>query len=263
MTSKLVLLFALVWAFVGCEKTDNSGYVAEVGDRRLTRAEFEYWAGAPYDSLTAEERVPVLSDWIELSMIEQEAEASGLRNEPKTEQQVRTMLMKYYRAILLARQPQPQITDTLISEYFNTHQTEFRRPTDSFVIEGFWCESEDSLKNFRRALERADTAGLRSGFVIWEGKWLAQASELEPPLLASVRTLQPGGLTPVLPFGEGYRLVRLHEIYPEGTQLSLDAVHEEIRERLLLEQSQRRQERWLNDLRSRYQPRIVNESEVK
>ncbi len=131
------------------------------------------------------------------------------------------------------------------------------------MIEGFWCESEDSLKAFRRALERADTAGLRSGFVIWEGKWLAQASELEPALLISVRSLQPGGMTPVLPYGEGYRLVRLHEVYPEGTQLSLDAVHQEIRERLLLEQSQRRQERWLNDLRGRYQPRIVNESEVK
>lgn len=263
MTSKFALLIVLVWALSGCAKSDNSGIVAEVGDRRLTRAEFEYWAGAPYDNLTAEERVPVLSDWIELSMIEQEVEASGLRNEPKTEQQVRTMLMKYYRAILLARQPQPVITDTLIAEYFATHQAEFRRPTDSYMIEGFWCESEDSLKAFRRALERADTAGLRSGFVIWEGKWLAQASELELPLLASVRTIQPGGLTPVLPFGEGYRLVRLHEVYPEGTQLSLDAVRKEIRERLLLEQSQRRQERWLNDLRSRYQPRIVNESEVK
>lgn len=263
MTSKFVLLLALAWALCGCAKSDNSGIVAEVGDRRLTRAEFEYWAGAPYEKLTPEERVPVLSDWIELSMIEQEAEATGLRNDPKTEQQVRTMLMKYYRAILLARQPQPQITDTLIADYFNAHQAEFRRPTDSYIIEGFWCESEDSLKAFRRALEHADTAGLRSGFVIWEGKWLAQASELEPELLISVRSLQPGGMTPVLPYGEGYRLVRLHEVYPEGTQLSLDAVHQEIRERLLLEQSQRRQERWLNDLRGRYQPRIVNESEVK
>ncbi|MBK6911795.1 MAG: hypothetical protein IPH10_12835 [bacterium] len=67
-------------------------------------------------------------------------------------------------------------------------------------------------------------------------------------------------MTPVLPFGEGYRLLRLHELYPEGAQLSLDAVRQEIRERLLTEQSQRRQERWETELRGRYQPRLMGDT---
>lgn len=264
MINRVCLIAACMLFVASCSTdTQRKDVVAEVGTRRLTRAEFEYWAGAPYDSLTPEQRVPALAEWTELAMVEQEAEASGLYNDPTTERQVRKMLMKYYRSVLLARQPQPEITDSLITEYFTTHQSEFRRPVDSYLIEGFWCESEDSLKHFRRALERADTAGLRSGFVIWEGKWLAQAHELDPNMQSNLRAIKVGQLTPVLPFGEGYRMMRLHEVYPEGTQLSLDAVRQEIRERLLLEQSQRRQERWLTDLRGRYQPRIVNESKVK
>ncbi|MBK6765303.1 MAG: peptidyl-prolyl cis-trans isomerase [bacterium] len=264
MINRFGFIAASLLLLAGCATdAQRKDVVAEVGTRRLTRAEFEYWAGAPYDSLTAEQRVPAFSEWTELAMIEQEAEATGLHNDPHVERQVRKTLMKYYRSVLLARQAQPEITDSLITEYYNTHQSEFRRPVDSYLIEGFWSESEDSLKHFRRALERADTSELRSGFVIWEGKWLAQASELEPALQASLRAIKAGGLTPVLPFGEGYRLMRLHEVYPEGTQLSLDAVRQEIREQLLVEQSQRRQERWLTDLRSRYQPRIVNEGKVK
>lgn len=260
MINKIVLATIGFALLLGCAKSDTSEVLAEAGNRKLTRNEFRSWAGEEYESLSAEERFAELSEWVEMAMIEQEIDAGKLRTNPEYARQERRIVDQYYRAILLSRQGNPEITDSLIADYFNGHREEFKRPSDSYLIESFWCESEDSLKAFRRALSKADTANLRSGFVIWEGKWLASANELDAPLLYGVRSTEPGGLTQVLPFGEGYRLVRLHEVYPQGSQLSLDAVRGEIRERLLTEQSQRRQERWENDLRSRYQPKIMGES---
>ncbi len=253
----LVCAFALIG---GCGRTKQDDAIAEVGDRKLTREEFRKQTGISFDSLTHEQSFPILAEWVDLAMLEQEIASSNLRNDPALVRKEREIVAQFYRAVLLSRQPVPEITDTLISQYYSEHQIEFKRPSDSYLIEGFYCESEDSLKAFRRALERADTSKLKSGFVIWEGKWLAAASDLDPPLLAGVRSVQPGGLTPVVPFAEGYRLIRLHEVYPEGSQLSLEAVRGEIRERLLTEQSQRRQERWESDLRSRYQPKIMGEA---
>ncbi len=255
----LVAVFVLLMA-IGCGKQETADVIAEAGNRKLTREEFHKLTGQVFDSLSADERLSKLSEWLDLAMIEQEIASSGVRDEPELAAQERSILAEFYRAILLSRQPVPVITDSLITDYYKSHQLEFKRPSDSYLIESFYCESDDSLKAFRRALERADTSRLKSGFVIWEGKWLAAAAELEPPLLIGVRATPAGGLTQVLPFGEGYRLIRVDEIYPEGSQLSLEAVRGEVRERLLTEQSQRRQERWENDLRNRYQPKIMGES---
>jgi len=249
------VLLVLVW---GCKRGASENIVASAGQRQLTREGFAAWCGMPYDSLSADERQTQLNGWLEQAMIEQEAEAVGLQKDPQVMRTEREILAQYYRATMLARLPSPEITDSLINDYYSAHQIEFRRPIDSYLIEGFWCESDDTLKMYRRALEHADTSRLRSDYVVWEGKWLSDARELEPELLSAVRALKPGGVTPVMPFGEGYRLLRLHEIYPEGAQLSVDAVRQEIRERLLTEQSQRRQERWETELRGRYAPRIMD-----
>ncbi|MCB9357443.1 MAG: hypothetical protein H6505_02630 [Calditrichaeota bacterium] len=262
MINRSLLLIVLLLA-AGCARTDRSEIIAEAGERKLTRAEFQYWAGKEFDRSSEAERMEAVSQWIEISMLEQEAKARGLLEDTETQQQARKMLANYYRAVLLAKEPHPEITDSLITEYYRAHQSEFKRPSDSYLIEGFWCESSDSLKAFRRALERTDTSGMRSGLVIWEGKWLTNKSELEPDIYAALREIAPGGLTQVLPVGDGFRLIRLHEVYPEGTQLGLDAVRQEIREQLLVEQSQRRQERWLTDLRGRYQPRFIQLDQAK
>lgn len=254
-----VAVFVLILT-IGCGQKETADVIAEAGNSKLTREEFQKLTGQVFDSLSAEQRLTKLAEWVDLAMIEQEMASTGVHDEPELAAQAQRIVAEFYRAVLLARQPVPVITDSLIADYFNTHQTEFKRPSDSYLIESFYCESDDSLKAFRRALERADTSRLKSGFVIWEGKWLAAAADLEPPLLLGVRATQAGGLTQVLPFGEGFRLIRVDEIYPEGSQLSLEAVRGEVRERLLTEQSQRRQERWENDLRNRYQPKIMGES---
>ncbi|NUO19357.1 peptidyl-prolyl cis-trans isomerase [bacterium] len=260
MINRILLIVSLAPLFCGCGKSGEADVIAKAGNRTLTREEFRTMTGVAFDSMAADERTYLLNEWLELAMLEQEIEKSNLRKDPVLARKERELIAQYYRAVLLARQPVPEITDSLISQYYSEYQSEFKRPSDSYLIESFYCEAEDSLKAFRRALERADTSRLKSGFVIWEGKWLADGTDLEPPQLAAVRAIQAGGLTPVLPFGEGYRLIRLHEVYPQGAQLSLEAVRGEIRERLLTEQSQRRQERWESELRSRYQPMNMGEA---
>ncbi len=59
------------------------------------------------------------------------------------------------------------------------------------------------------------------------------------------------------PYGDGYRVVLLIEAFPASTVLPLEAVRDEITQRLLIEESRRRQDQLITDLRQRYTVEVI------
>lgn len=161
-----------------CNRTNTADLVASVGDRTLQgRADLRPWAGVPFDSLSAEAQQPLVNAWLELAMIEQEVETTGLRKDADVSRQERELLASFHRAVLLARLPEPKTTDSLIADYYTTNLAEFRRPMDSYLIEGSGAESDDTLKAFRRTLGRR-TRHRAFGHGDLGGKWLTDSREL-------------------------------------------------------------------------------------
>lgn len=263
MISKFLLGVCAGIVLFGCKKEQTENIIARAGEKTLTREEFHAWAGKDADSLSESERWNALTEWVESALVEQEAQSSKLTEDPKVRVQEQKLRSRLYRSMLLSRYESRAPSAESIASYYETHRAEFRKPGDSYLIESFWSESEDSLKTFRRLLSRGDTSGHSREYVISEGKWLADAEQLEPAQLSEVKKLATNDLSPVVSFGEGFRLIRLLETYPSGTQLSLEAVSADIRERLLIEQSQRRQEQWLKELKGRYPVEVFWEEPTK
>jgi hypothetical protein len=213
--------------FVGCKRKDAGQQIlAKVGDREFTRRDLE-------------------------------GQRLGLDKDPAVKEKLAALKSDLYRSRLLADHPPPLPSDSVVYAYYQEHEKEFLRPTDAYLIELYWAEDINRLMEFRQQLAGGDTSLLAQKVVITEGRWFAQAGDLDSTLEQELDGLDAGAITLPRPYGDGYRIVRLLEKYPDGTVLSLDAVRDEIVQRLLIEESRRRQEELVTDLRQRYSVQVL------
>ena len=172
------------------------------------------------------------------------------------------MRSELYLAKLLAEVPSSAPSDSAVQAYYQSHQQEFLRPVDSYLLELYWAEDEAVMTRFRDRLAKGDTTLLATGEVSAEGRWLSESGELDRDLERELSSLEPGEVTFPRPYEDGYRVARLEEIYPAGTVLDLSVVSAEIASRLVLEQSRRRQEVLMLALRERFPVHLLSKDSL-
>lgn len=230
--------------------------LARVGDRELTVRELSLLAGVSADSLNDTQRRRLVQTWVERTLIEQEGARRGLDDDPEIKAQLGSLRAELYRGRLLAETPAPAPSDSAVRNYYDQHRSEFLRAGDAYLIELFWGESSEIMARLRDRLMHGDTTLLATGEASSEGKWLAEERELDPGLERELSTLRPNEVTFPRPYEDGFRIVRLIEKYPAGTVLDQAAVEDEIRQRIVLEQSYRRQDSLLAELQRRYPVKV-------
>jgi hypothetical protein len=252
----IIAIFSALVIFAGCNKAPGKDALARVGSRELTRQELAALAGVPWDSLNARQKWHAVNVWIETALVNEEATRRHLDKDGEIAGKLEQVKSELYRSKLLADIKAPVPNDSAIDYYYAAHKQEFLRAGDAFLLELYWAESREMIAKFREQLTRGDTTLLRVGDVSSEGKWLAEAGELPSDLEKEVSTLQPGEITFPRPYEDGFRIVRLVETYPAGRPLDLSAVRDEIANRLILEQSRKREDTLMTTLRERFPVRI-------
>ena len=260
----LVFLFVLsalcsLLFLSGCTRSASTGnkVLAKVGSRSLTKDGLSAMAGVPADSLSAPDRVRMVQEWVERALVDLESQHRHLDKDPGIQAKLSAARSELYRAKLLAELTPAPASDSVIAAYYKQHQQEFLRPLDVYSIELYWTRTQELMASFRDQLLRGDTSMVSSGDVTSEGKWLAEAGELDEDLQKEVASLKPGEVTFPRPYDDGYRVVRLTEIYPAGTVLDLSVVRDEIAQRLAVEQGRNRLDSLILKLRTRYPVKIL------
>jgi hypothetical protein len=244
--------------FVACKNEgEKSEILARVGTRTFSRTDLVAAAGLPLDSLPSATRWRILETWIERTLVDLEGQRRGLDKNPQLREKLAMLKSDLYRARLLADNPPPPPADSTVEGYYLEHQKEFLRPTDAYLIELFWAEDINRLMEFRQQFADSDTTLLAQDVVKSEGRWLAETGELDPDLERELDSLDAGAVTLPRPYGDGYRVAHLLEKFPAGTVLHLDAVRDEIKQRLLIKESRRRQDQLVTDLRQRYPVEVM------
>lgn len=256
--ARLAAILVVVQLVVSCaERRRDDPILARVGGREFARSDLEAAAGVPLDSLPSSTRWRILETWIERTLVDLEGERRSLDTDPALQEKLAALKSDLYRARLLADNAPPLPADTAVLRYYSQHQKEFLRATDAFLIELYWAEDLVALMELRQQLPLEDSAALARMSVLTEGRWLAEAGELDSTLEAELDTLAAGRVTMPRPYGDGYRIVHLIEKFPAGTMLHVDAVRDEIVQRLLIEESRRRQDRLITTLRQRYPVEVM------
>jgi hypothetical protein len=234
--------------------------LAKVGSRELTKAGLSALAGMPADSLEKPDRVRLIEAWTERVLVDLEGQKRHMDKDPEITAKLTGVRSEMYRAKMLSELSAPPPTDSVVTAYYKAHQQEFLRPMDMYSVELYWTRGKELMARFRDDLLRGDTSLVASGDITSEGKWLAEASELDADLQKEVSSLRPGEVTFPHPYDDGYRVVRMMEIYPAGTVLDLAAVRDEIMARLMAEQGHKRLDSLMTRLRSRYSVKILADS---
>lgn len=252
------LLACQLVLFLSCHKsTPQDEVIARVGLRELTRGDLEKTAGLPLDSLPSATRWRIMDTWIERTLVDLEGGRRGLEKDRELNEKLAALKSELYRSRLLAEQPAPPPSDSVVAGYYAQHQNEFLQATDAYLIELYWSEDISKLMEFRQQIAKRDTSLLAQKVVASEGRWLAESGELEPDMERELDSLKTGDMTEPRPYGDGFRSVHLLEKFPAGTVLKLDAVRDEIIGRLRVEESRQRQDNLMNELRGRYPVEVM------
>jgi len=152
----LLLCLILILLILQCNKEENKKgiVVAEVNDEKLYEHEFrslfteEEWLKA-----TPEEKNKIINDWIEITLLAQEAEKLGLDKKPEVKFNI-----KYAKRTLLANEI---LADKLkyifvsrdeVLDYYNLHRNTFLKDRTLYKIQQFivpnWAIADSAIKLF-------------------------------------------------------------------------------------------------------------------
>lgn len=250
-----ILLLCLA---ASCTSQRTTGdVVARVGKLVLTDHDVAELAGKPYDSLTASERWLLVDGWTTQRLFELEGERRGFDNDPVMKEQLAALRGELFRSRLLHESPQAEPSDSAIALYYTAHREEFLRPADSYLIALYWAATQTTLEQFRGEFLNGDSSRILKREITAEGKWLAEAGELDADLVKELSQLKPGSFSRLRAAEDGYRMLRLVDVYPAGTVVDLEVVRSEIVGRMLIEAGQTKQDSLLEALKLRWPVEVL------
>lgn len=144
---KRLLSLLLLIAILGCkkQKEDASPLVAQVAKEALHENAFRStFSDEQYQALSAQERKKYVEDWVNLTLMAQEADAIGLSDTPAVRQKIdyATKKMKA-NALISQRMSQIQVSENELFNYYRIHQAEFAGKILEYNVQRIYLTSSD------------------------------------------------------------------------------------------------------------------------
>ncbi|HEX38236.1 MAG TPA: hypothetical protein ENG70_05205 [Candidatus Cloacimonetes bacterium] len=150
-----VLLIAVILSFVQCNKEENkSVIVAEVNDQKLYEHEFRsLFTEEEWQTATPEQKNKVINDWIEITLLAEEAKKRGLHKKPEVKFNIKYAERTLLANELLAQQLKNVYVNTdEVFDYYNLHRNDFLRNRRFYKIQEFiapnWTISDSAITLF-------------------------------------------------------------------------------------------------------------------
>jgi hypothetical protein len=261
---RLSILLLIVGALAGCQSAGDETVVARVGGRVLTLERVRQEVPADLsDSLKASAMDAFVNQWVEEELLLLEAHNRKIEEDSWVERALET----YRRKVMISRLLDIETTvDTLVSDssiarYYRNHESEFARFKDEVLMA--YLVSTDKDEASRARLEWAEGASVSElvpgEMNLWgEDSILVTKDELES-LGNMVFQMSDGAMSDVQPLGDHWAIFKMYRHYQAGSIKELSDVAGDIRARLLATSRKQAQDRFLEQLRSKY-PVEVNDN---
>ncbi len=275
------VLFAVGLVLAGCEAEENpTDYVARVGNEHLTQAELRSMIGNRAGLDTLEARQQIIEQWVNRTLLLQEALEQDLDNDPEVrsqlEEQRRTVLVTALTNRLYASfDASPSESD--VRAYFERHREQLQLREPYVRVRFLKTASREAAQTVRERLARADTAAVDS---IWStlvrrhatnsdyARALSDRFYPESRLLdelpagrAVLPQLDDTDVAPVLAADSTFYVLQVARRLPEGTDPKLAWVAAEIRRRLTVRARKQMYAREVERLRN--QAKAQNALEIR
>jgi hypothetical protein len=261
---RLSLLLLVAGALAGCQSAGDETVVARVGGRVLTLERVRQEVPTDLsDSLRASASEAFVNQWVEEELLLLEAHNRKIEEDSWVERALET----YRRKVLISRLLDVEtavdslVSDSSVARYYRNHRSEFARPKDEVLMA--YLVSTDKDEAHRARLEWAEGASVSElvpgEMNLWgEDSILVTRDELES-LGDMIFQMGDGSMSEVQTLGDHWAIFKMYRHYKAGSAKELADVAAEIRARLLATSRKEAQDRFLEQLRSKY-PVEVNDN---
>jgi len=153
----IIILCVVVLNVLQCNnKESKKVIVAEVNDQKLYEHEFRsLFTEEEWQSATPEEKNQIINDWIEITLLAEEAKKRGLAKKPEVKFNI-----KYAEKTLLANElladqlKKVSVDKDAVLDYYNLHRNDYLRDRTFYKIQQFivpnWTISDSAIALMNR-----------------------------------------------------------------------------------------------------------------
>ena len=174
---KFIILILAITLF-SCVSTEEENIVAQVDEIKLTMDEFKAnFSDNEWDILTAEEKKEFILDWVQLTLLAQEADALEISQSSKIKERIKAAEINIKANALIAT----KLADVTISEdelfnYYKIHKSEYKISHKEYKVQRIFTKDEAKLKGILDAIKNTsfkdaaieyseESAGKNGGYI--------------------------------------------------------------------------------------------------
>lgn len=251
----------ILTSLAGCGKKhdDKSRPLAQVGSETLHERGFKASLGEEeYNAMSASERKRYLEDWVNLTLMAQEADASGLSSDPGVKQKIEYATKKAKANALIAKKmSQIQISENELFNYYRIHMGEFSGKLLEYKVQRIYLADQATALGLEQKIKAGldfDTAVLNNS----RENLRAQLGEMgfvspgsDSLFWQKARELKEGEMACFEADG-GWYLIRVKDSRQSDQDAGFEEFKPEIRERILKERQQQVYQELLRELKAKH-----------
>ena len=150
-----LLIFIFVIFLFSCVQTEEENIIAQVDDIKLTMDEFKAnFSDDEWSILSDEEKKEFIQDWVQLTLLAQEADALEISKTSKIEEKIKAANINIKANALIAT----KLADITISEdelfnYYKIHKSEYQISHTEYKVQRIFTKDEAKLKGILDAIK--------------------------------------------------------------------------------------------------------------
>ena len=149
------LILIIVIALFSCVQKEEEDIVAQVNDIKLTMDEFKAnFSDYEWDILTVEEKKEFIQDWVQLTLLAQEADLLEISQSPKIEEKIKTAKNNIKaNALIATKLAEISISEDELFNYYKIHKSEYKISLKEYKVQRIFTKDKAKLKGILDAIK--------------------------------------------------------------------------------------------------------------
>jgi len=228
---KKIWILLIPVLFLSCIQQEDEDIIAQVNDDTLTFEELKAnFSNDEWENLTNEEKHEFVQDWIQLTLLSQEADKLGISELPQIESRIETAEKSVKSNTLLAQKlSEIKISEDDLFNYYKLHRSKFQKSHKEYKVQRIFITDESKLGEIRDEIKNSsfaeaakkyseESAGKNGGYI----GFISQKTT-DKKIWNTIKSLQKHRYK-TIEINKGYYILRYYDtrtVYEEKTFLEV------------------------------------------
>lgn len=156
----LLLFSVILFLFISCIQQDEEDIIAQVNNEKLTSEKLKSnFSKEEWKNMSNEEKRGFVQDWIQLTLLAQEADRQNISNIPEIESKIETAEKTIKSNALIAQKLSDiEITEDELFNYYKIHKSRFKTSSTEYKVQRIFTVDESKLVEIRQEIQKTSFA---------------------------------------------------------------------------------------------------------